>query len=1103
MHETHAPSLSADLANRVDAFESALAADPAADIAKFLPRPDHLLYLPLLAELVRIDMEHAWDRGRRARLPAYTARFPAILGTEEVLAAVAFEEYRQRRRAGEAVTPADYRATYGVSTTSWADVNPSTGLADVAPPTDLQPCPPADPYTAHPDGPVTGVNNLPPTNMVATPPPGGAALDSSVAVPAGVLAGVGRPRPEPTDSALVSRMTEAAATLPEAGGEFLGFKLEEELGRGAFGRVYLARQGDLAGRPVALKIAYDVAGESRTLAQLQHTNIMPIYSFHKAGPFQAVCMPYFGRTTLAEVVRNVRGRSVMPQSGKELRSTVNRRGLDTSRKSSTRSGGWAPSVAPSTDTPAVITAPAPRPAPAAAHADNWDRMDGLPYVDAVLTLGGELAEGLAHAHARGILHRDLKPANVLLSDEGRPMLLDFNLAEDTKQTGAGRAAVGGTLPYMAPEHIDAFRRAGGVIDARCDVYALGVILYELLTGRHPFPSRVGPAKQMVQEMADDRRKPPPFLRSYNPAVSPAVEALVRKCLAPDPAQRYQSAADLREDVQRQLTHRALRHAPNPSARERLRKLARRYPRLASSGAVAAAAGLVLLAGAAAVGYARERTRGLEARGRLADHQTGFRDAQVFLDDRNRSWPRLDEGLDRLRGLLARYGVTEDGNDDWLTASAVRYLPEADRERVRQDVGETYYLMAQVAHLKAAAATNPAERKTDLDRAAAWNDLAGRYAGDRLPRAVQEQKAALAALGGAGAPAAAPPAPGSARDRFLVGAQLARNGRQRDALPHLAEATRLDPENFSAWFVRGTAHLGLEQNELAAVCFGACVALRPDFAPAWLNRGVAFSRMRFYPAAREDFDRTLELDPGLAETYFLRAGVRHMTEDFRGEADDLSAALASGVSPVRAHFLRAGARDRLNDKAGAAADREAGLKATPADELSWVARGEVRKHADAAGALADAEEALRVNPMSIPAMQLKAHLLAEYLNRPADALAVLDRAVGFYPDYVRARAGRAVLLARAGKRDEALRDAKDALLRDTRPPNLFQLGSVYALTARTHPEDKPEAYRLIWSALRGGFGHDLIDTDHDLDGVRADPEFQRLTAAARAQRPPAR
>src|SRR5262249_31060500 len=108
----------------------------------------------------------------------------------------------------------------------------------------------------------------------------------------------------------------------------------------------------------------------------------------------------------------------------------------------------------------------PRPAgPAPAAADPpptavpaavpFQKLQGYSYVEAILWLGCCLADGLAHAHERGILHRDLKPANILLTDEGQPMLLDFNLSEDTKLRGSlSGAYMGGTLPYMAPEHLE-------------------------------------------------------------------------------------------------------------------------------------------------------------------------------------------------------------------------------------------------------------------------------------------------------------------------------------------------------------------------------------------------------------------------------------------------------------------------------------------------------------------------------------------------------------------------------------------------------------------------------------------------------------------------
>src|SRR5262249_42656355 len=124
----------------------------------------------------------------------------------------------------------------------------------------------------------------------------------------------------------------------------------------------------------------------------------------------------------------------------------------------------------------------------------------LTYVDAVVWIASRLAEGLAHAHDRGILHLDLKPANILLTDEGQPMLLDFNLAQDTKASGKERPMVGGTLSYMSPEHLRAFRREPQSLDARSDLYSLGIILYELLTGRPAFPQRHGPLHGMVAQM---------------------------------------------------------------------------------------------------------------------------------------------------------------------------------------------------------------------------------------------------------------------------------------------------------------------------------------------------------------------------------------------------------------------------------------------------------------------------------------------------------------------------------------------------------------------------------------------------------------------------
>ena len=203
--------------------------------------------------------------------------------------------------------------------------------------------------------------------------------------------------------------------------------------------------------------------------------------------------------------------------------------------------------------PASAAGPARRRPPSTPQVE---RLRGLGYVQAVLWLAARLADGLAHAHERGILHRDLKPANVLFADDGQPMLLDFNLAADTKlRVRASAALVGGTLPYMAPEHLDGLpRRARPPVDARSDLYSLGVILFELLTGRHPFPIRrarsdeILPPDDRRPARAAPRRCAAGTRRSRRPSSRSS-----RRCLEPDPARRYQSARELQEDLQRSST----------------------------------------------------------------------------------------------------------------------------------------------------------------------------------------------------------------------------------------------------------------------------------------------------------------------------------------------------------------------------------------------------------------------------------------------------------------------------------------------------------------------------------------------------------------------
>jgi tetratricopeptide (TPR) repeat protein len=218
------------------------------------------------------------------------------------------------------------------------------------------------------------------------------------------------------------------------------------------------------------------------------------------------------------------------------------------------------------------------------------------------------------------------------------------------------------------------------------------------------------------------------------------------------------------------------------------------------------------------------------------------------------------------------------------------------------------------------------------------------------------------------------------------------------------------------------------------------------------------------------------------------------------ADDLTRALELGAAPTHVYFLRAAVRERAGDRIGAQQDRAEGLRREPTDEMGWLTRGYARM-GNPRDALDDFDQALKLNARSLAALQNKAHLLSK-LERNEEAARALDRAIEAHPDFVPARAGRGVLLARLGKRAAAHQDAVECLARDNKPLTFYQLAGIYALTSRQQPDDRAQALRLLSIALQKGVGFDLLESDRDLDPIRNTLEFQRLVDAARAIRAPA-
>jgi serine/threonine protein kinase/tetratricopeptide (TPR) repeat protein len=927
-----------------------------------------------------------------------------------------------------------------------------------------------------------------------------------------------------SDPEACHRLVEAVTALPEVGTELLGFRLLSELGQGAFGRVYLARQGDLANRLVVLKVSPRTDNEPQTLAQLQHTNIVPVYSVHRAGPLQAVCMPYFGSTTLDGLLREIEGRKSLPESGKELVSSiVSRRhraeaprstsaekkfaNTQVIRKSTIREKQSAnPPDAPNS---ACADPVAQRPVPAHSSADttsvpppSLELLHQFSYVEAVLWIGSRLADGLAHAHEHGIVHRDLKPANILLTDEGQPMLLDFNLAQDTKL--AHRAATlhaGGTLPFMAPEEIEAFRDETTLLDYRSDVYSLGVILYRMLAGRHPFPTHLGNMKGVLERMLHDRSQPPPGVRTWNSAVSPAVESIVRHCLGPDRNRRYQSARQLKEDIDRHLENLPLRHAPEPSVRERAAKWRRRHPRLASLTTVATLAGLVIAGLVALVAVRGARLARLEARQALGAFLDDKRAVQYLLTARTDDPAEVEKGIQQGREALAGYGVLDAAGPD---SSTLRYLTVEEQAEMRKNASELLVLLARGAALRAANESDAAVRQSLVSEALCFNERAEVFRSDSDSRVLRSQRAELLGLLGReeesrklAAEALSTPLR-TAADHYLVAAEYAAAGRYREALSLVEKVTDEDPQDYWAWFLRGVCHDHLVQGKEAVACYSTCIAMMPRSPWALLNRGLAHLRMSHYRQAEADLDLVIALRPRRVEAYKNRAVARKGLKKYTEAIGDLTRALELGAPPTHVYFLRATVREMAGDKEGAKKDRAEGMRHPPTDEMGWLTRGYAHLNSDPKTALDYLDQALKLNARSLPGLQNKAHLLSK-LGRNAEAARTLDRAVAAHPDFIAARAGRGVILARLGRREAAHVDAVDCLARDNKPLTLYQLAGIYALTSQTHPDDRKQAIRLLSVALRQGCGFDLLETDKDLDPIRKHAEFQKLVQASRAIR----
>jgi len=354
------------------------------------------------------------------------------------------------------------------------------------------------------------------------------------------------------------------------------FRVIREIGRGGMGVVYEAIQLSL-GRRVALKVLSIAAtldprhlarfkNEAHAAAQLHHTNIVPVYAVGSERGVHFYAMQLIDGYPLSALIEHLRQSKPTSANGQSTRSAA--ASLENSTVDETSPAHSSSSQAAATPAAEIQTEVASITALSASYTNRAS------YFRNVAKLMRDAAAALEHAHQFGVIHRDIKPANLLLDGHGNPWITDFGLAQfqtDSQLTQTGDVL--GTLRYMSPEQASGGR---AIVDHRTDIYSLGATFYEFLTLKPVLDS--GNRHELLRGIVDEE---PRSLRSIDRHIPLELETIVLKSLSKLPAERYATAGDLADDLQRWLSDKPIL-ARRPTLGERAARWRRQHRALVTS-----------------------------------------------------------------------------------------------------------------------------------------------------------------------------------------------------------------------------------------------------------------------------------------------------------------------------------------------------------------------------------------------------------------------------------------------------------------------------------------------------------------------------------------
>jgi serine/threonine protein kinase/tetratricopeptide (TPR) repeat protein len=771
----------------------------------------------------------------------------------------------------------------------------------------------------------------------------------------------------------------SAPTYPVVGESVADFHLVAKLGQGGHGCVFLATQTSLADRPVVIKFTPVLGHEHLSLARLQHTHIMPLFSVLEDPKrnLRALCMPYFGGATLAELLKALAAQPLPGRTGQDLL-----RALDEAQAAA---GVDLPSRDPARHFLAQAS-----------------------YVQAICWIGACLADALKYAHERGLVHLDVKLSNVLLTADAQPMLLDFHLAHQRIEPGTQEVSwLGGTPTYMSPEQQRALaelqdrRPITVTVDGRSDLYSLGLLLYEALGG--PVASQgsgvrsqeAGSRKQEAKErlIPDSCLLTPvsgatlPRLDRYNPEVGTAVADILAKCLAREPGDRYGDAGALATDLWRHLNDLPLRHITNRSFTERWRKWRRRRPQTLSVLAMVLLVLLVALASGVLV-FTHLGHQVEEARAAMDEGGRQLQDGRY-----DEAIKTLERGLNGVEGLPGSEELTRELSEQLRRARrslaaqdlhrladhfrllyGVNFLPPktrreiesscrlfwTDRNRILERIGPSEShngLQSSAIVTSASPSGSQADQqvRADLvDLAILYTSLqvrqasskrsarrkaltmlreAEEFCGDSAVFCYEREKHAkalgLTDMARAAEERRAQLEPRTAWEHYALGRALLDGDQLEEAAALLQKAVELEPHGLWSRFYQGICAYRLKRYEDAVLAFTTCAAVAPNPAGFLYNRALAYEGWDKSDRALQDYAAALQLDPTLGPAY-LNRGILYVKGNRYPQARaDFERALAYHVDPDAVYYNLALVDRAEGKRAAALADLECALRYQPA------------------------------------------------------------------------------------------------------------------------------------------------------------------------------